>query len=205
MTDELKVSKQWYHILQSPDVLKRSLLSWYGNPSELQRADHSMYKSKAKQAHAFRYGEPTQRLEINLHYGVELVTLLGVTLIWAYRLADQAARLIYLLNLKTWSLQSFNGDARETVVRIFASDQLVGFVTASTVCYVWSRRTQEKRQFRVPGRDFYTSMTCRGSIVAYAGCLKEHALVYVWDYETQKGRSFTISYDCSLFANPTSG
>jgi hypothetical protein len=203
--DVLKVSRQWQHVLRSPDVLKKGLLSWFGNSSDLQGADHSIYESKAKQAHAFRRGEPTQCLKIDLQYHIDQVILIDDTLIWAYQSADHVARVIYLLNIniKTWSLQSLNGDARERVVRLFASNQLVGFVAASTICYVWRRRDLEKRQFRIPGREFYQSIACRGSTVAYAGRLKEHALVYIWDYETQKGRSFSISYDCPLFANVT--
>jgi hypothetical protein len=205
LADVMKVSRQWQHILRSPDVLKKGLLSWYGNSSGLQGADHSTYESKAKQVHAFRRGEPTQRFKIDLQYGIDQVILIDDTLIWAYQSANHVARVIYLLNIKTWSLQSLNGDARERVVRLFASNQLVGFVAASTVCYVWRRRDLEKRQFRVPGQVFYQSITCRGSNVAYAGRLKDHALVYIWDFETQKGRSFIIDYDCPLFANLTPG
>lgn len=204
--DDLKVSRQWQHILRSPVILRTSLLSWYGRSLDLQGASPSIYESLAKQAHAFRHGHPTKRLTVVMydeyHFDTATGTLIDDTFIWASDTPQ--CRAIHLFNIKTWSLQTLNGDGRERVVRLFASEQIVGFGTASSTCYVWNRKTLEKRQFRLPSSEFVKSVTCRGSTVACAGRLKEHALVYIWDFETRKGTSFTISYQSELWGCPPS-
>jgi hypothetical protein len=203
MVDILKISRTWRHILQSPDVLKPSLSSWYGNKLNLRGTDYSLYESKAKQAHSFRHGEPNCSIKINLQKSHGIVWLIDDTLIWSGR-EDCKARVIYVFNISTWTFRSLNGDAREVVGTLFASDSLVGFGSkTSTVCYVWSLSDFEKRRFRVPHPVLVNTMACRGVTVACAARLDDHVLVYIWNYETQQSRSFTVSYDQPPFAYPS--
>ena len=185
-------------------MLKKSLEAWYGGALNLQGANYSLYESKAKHVHAFRHGEPNGHFKIDLNDPPGYMTLVEDTLIWSRAAGlDRTARTICLFNITTWSLHTLNGDAREEIGRIFASDKLVGFAPSGTVCYVWSLESREKRRFRVPSPELFQSVTCRGNVVACAACLDAHVLVYIWDYCTQQGRSFTISFDSPLLAYPT--
>jgi hypothetical protein len=197
------VSRQWRHVLQSPAILTKSLCSWYGNTLNLHCAEYRLLERKAKHIHAFRHGDPKHYFIIDLHDPHGYVNLIEDTLVWSrVSRLDHTARAIYLFNISTWNLQTLHGDARERVERIFASDKLVGFTTNGTTCYVWSLQSREKRLFRVPNPALFRSVTCRGNTVACAACLDNYALVYVWDYCAQRGRSFTISYDSPLLAYP---
>lgn len=205
LTDILKVSRHWRHILQSSDVLEGGLASWSGSTFDLQGAERDVLESTARHIHAFRQGEPSCRLRINLNDGCGHVTFVGDTLIWSVvSLLDRTARAINVFNIKEWTLHTLVGDAREKIERLFASDKIVGFATSGTVCYVWSLQRLLKRRFRVPYPALFQSITCRGDTVACAAYLEGGALIYIWDYHSQMGRSFTISYDSPIFAYPTS-
>jgi hypothetical protein len=202
----MKVSRQWSHILRSPDVIKRNFWSWSNSVVDLYDADFNLYRLKAKQIQTFRMGEPNRYFLIDTHDPQGYVALVEDTLVWSCdSLASRAARIIYVFNMKTWSLQTLNGDARETVYRLFASDQLVGFATSGNACYAWALRGYEKRKFRVPNSALFQSVTCRESTVACVGCLNDHALVYIWNYDTQRGISFSIAFDTPLFSYHMSG
>ncbi|KAH8732397.1 hypothetical protein GQ44DRAFT_697585 [Phaeosphaeriaceae sp. PMI808] len=130
--------------------------------------------------------------------------LIEDTLIWICLLKTHRPTAVYFFNMKTCHLQTFQGDARETVRHLFASDKLVGFATHGTLCYVWDFDHREKRKFRVPNSDLFQSIACRGRMIACAGCLDDYALVYIWNYDNQRGISFTISYETTLFTSPPS-
>jgi hypothetical protein len=197
-----RVSPQWRHVLQSPMVLKSSLYSWSSRAVDLQETDYSLCELRAKQVQAFRQGLPKRYFSIETHEPHCHVILVEDTLIWScLTLPDSQARVIYVLDIKSWSLQKLQGDARETVHCLFASDQLVGFASKNNVCYVWALDGREKQKFRVPNTALFHSVTCRDNTVACAGCLDDHALVYIWNYDTRRGTSFNIGFDTHLFAN----
>jgi hypothetical protein len=201
-----RVSPQWRHVLRSLDVLKNSLYAWSHRVVDLQVPNYSACEHKARLVQKFRQGEPDRLFSIHHHEPHGDVILVEDTLIWScYIPPESKARIIYVLNIKSWSLRKLQGDARETVHRLFASDQLVGFATSGNICYVWDLDGREKRRFRVPSSALFQSVTCRDNMVACAGCLNDHALVYVWNFETQRGTSFTIPFDDDLFAYPMLG
>jgi hypothetical protein len=111
--------------------------------------------------------------------------------------------MLYLFNIRTWSLHTLNGEARERIHRVFASDEIVGFATNNNLFYVSRLDGSQRKRFAVPRYSLIRSISCRRRAVACAGCLKDHALVFIWDYDSQQGRSFTISYDTHLFVYPT--
>jgi hypothetical protein len=201
-----RVSSQWRHVLRSTDILASSLYAWSGRVTNLQVATLTQCEHKAKRMQEFRQGKPDRLFSIHHHEPHGRVMLVEDTLIWScIVLPDSKARMVYVLNIKSWNLRKLQGDARETVYRLFASDQLVGFASNSNVCYVWTLDGYEKRKFRVHNSALFQSITCRDSTVACAGCLNDHALVYVWNYETQRGASFTVAFDTALFVYPVPG
>jgi hypothetical protein len=90
-------------------------------------------------------------------------------------------------------MYTLNGDAREVIKQLFASDQIVGFTTMTNVCYVSDLEGRAKKRFTVPNMALFQSVACRGRTVACAGILEDHVLVYIWNYDSQQGRSFTIA------------
>lgn len=192
--------------MRSPDVLKKSLKPWVHSTMDLQSNGYGTYVQKARHIQAFRRGEPTKTFRINLNDPHGYVTLVEDKLIWScVSTSDNLSRAVYLFDIRSWSLQVLNGDARETIRRLVASDQLVGFATNSNMFYVWHHASRVKRKFKLPNAALLQTITCRGNTVACAGCLEQHVLVYIWDFDTQQGKSFTIPYTSPLLAYPTLG
>jgi hypothetical protein len=204
------VSRKWRHVLRSLDVLKQGLLAWSGPTPDLQQADYSFLKLKAKQIHAFRRGKPKHYFEIvKYKQSADQTILVNDTLIWYSAKGtpqgsqdnDDASRLLNIFNIRTWTLYSLTGDARELIYQIFASDEIVGFTT-NNICYVSDLKGEGKKKMRVPTPILFQSLACRERTVACAGILTDHALVYIWSYDTQQGRSFTIDFGTYLFPSP---
>jgi hypothetical protein len=196
----LKVSRKWHHLLCSPDVLKKSLNLWYDDTVDLAGAEYGDCELKAKSIHAFRHGgKPQQYFKLDMHDPHGNTILVEDTLIWTKISSDYDARVIYLFNIRTWKLHSFVGEAREKLARLFASDQIVGFATENNTCYVSRIDGNMRKKFKLPNAALLQSINCRRRTVACAGFLDDHALVYIWDYENQRGRSFTIDLHLHLF------
>lgn len=199
-----RVCRKWHHILQSPDVLTKSLILWYGDTPQIQQADYSFCRLKARSVHGFRNGIPRRHFKItkmDRNYGN--ITLMGDTLVFLAGIpSDAASRALRLFNIKTWTLHSLNGTARERISNFFASEQIAGFTTESHTCYVSDLEGRGKRKFRVPSTALFQSVACRGRTVTCAGCVQGHAQVYIWNYDTQQGKSFTINFNSHLFPFP---
>jgi hypothetical protein len=186
-----RVCRKWHHVLQSPDVLTKSLVSWYGDTPQIQQADYSLCRLKARSVHRFRYGVPTHHFKItNMHRSHSHMILRGDTLI--FPATTPLLRALRLFNIKTWTLNSLNGDARELIRHFFASDQIAGFTTESRTCYISDLEGHGKRKFKVPSTALFQSVACRGRTVACAGFVQGHIQVYIWNYDTQQGKSFII-------------
>jgi hypothetical protein len=187
------VSRQWCHKLRSSAVLTKSLLSWQSTLDQ-DSADYRLLEHKAKAIHAYRHGKPKHG-----HY-FKVVTpipdnmiLMADTLIYGTPPSDPRA--VNLFHIKTWKMHNLNGNARERIHRLFASDQIVGFTTLSNVCYVSDHQGCGKRKFRVPNAALFQSLACRERTVACAGVLTDHVLVYIWNYDSQQGSSFIVPFN----------
>jgi hypothetical protein len=197
------VSTRWRRVLQSPQVLTNTLVPWYGYTPQLLRADYGMCKTKAEVIHAFRNGCPKHHFKIRIvgiHHRMILTE--DTLILTAGAQGNSDPRILCFFNIKTWELHSMTGDARERISQTFASDQIAGFTTESRVCYVSDLEGRGKRKFRVPNNAFFQSVACRGRTVACAGCLPDHAEVYVWNYDTQQGKTFSIDFNSHLFPFP---
>ncbi|KAF2133202.1 hypothetical protein P153DRAFT_428236 [Dothidotthia symphoricarpi CBS 119687] len=183
------VSRRWCHILRSLDVLKRSLNGWYHGTVDLQGADYALYERKAQDIQAFRTGNPRSRFMIKFSDDASYPVLSGNTLIWR---PPQVKRLMYALDLSTWRLTTLRGAAREYISKSFVSDQLVAFVTMTNVFYVSELNGQGQRSFTLPSCEYCNAVTIRGRTVACATHFDDRVFVYIWDYDTQQGKSFDI-------------
>lgn len=192
--------KQWNHSLRSLDVLKKGLNQWYAGSFNLQNADYALCKQKARAVHNFRNGNPTRFFQIHLSEKVCEMTLVGNTLILD---TPGNLRSITLLNLNTWEISTVSTDARETLLGFAASDQIVAFRTYSSVVHVMTLQGEGRKTFRVPHIMYLNGITCRGRTVAYVGSSHDHIDVYIWDYDTQRTKSFNVTRHPShlFFAN----
>ncbi|KAF1842397.1 uncharacterized protein K460DRAFT_370364 [Cucurbitaria berberidis CBS 394.84] len=190
-----RVSTRWAQRLRSPDVLKQSLNQWFTGTITLQSADYALCTQKARLVHNHRHGKPTSLFDIRLEEPIAHPSLAGDTLIWLT--PEQTSRSIALLDLGTWNLRIMSGEAREELRNYVASDQLVAVTTFSHVCYVWPLHGQGRKAFRVPSHDYFGALACRGRTVACAASFHDHIAVCIWDYDTQRARSFQITPDPS--------
>ncbi|KAH7400741.1 hypothetical protein DE146DRAFT_653787 [Phaeosphaeria sp. MPI-PUGE-AT-0046c] len=194
-----RVSRQWRHVLQSPVVLKQTLLQWYGPDLDLRQGGYAFFERKARHLHAFRHGRPKHylRIKVNNHHGS---TLTGHTLIWKSLPHDN---ILYLLDMQAWELHTLVGDAREAVAHTFASSQIAGFSTFGTTVYASDLQGRGKKKFRVPNTAMTQSITCRDTIIACATFCDDYVLVFIWNYADQRGKSFTIDFESELLCHPS--
>lgn len=186
-------------------VLKSSLVDWYGSTTDLQNTDLDFCRRKARSVHAFRrtsaWAPPDSY--IRLVTATEEATqdthlLVGDNLIWID--AENGSRRVRVLNLRSWTSRVFHGEAREKIHTICASDELVVLATQN-VAYVARLSGQDvMKKFRVVNPSVLSSVTCRGRTVACAGAVGDSVLVYIWEFDTQQGRSFNINPSNGFFS-----
>ncbi|KAF1921143.1 hypothetical protein BDU57DRAFT_38592 [Ampelomyces quisqualis] len=202
-----RVSRPWQRVLRSPHVLRNSLLS-AGAP-DLPAADYAVLQRHAKHLHAFRHAKPNHCLAIALHtQRPASPVLVRDTLVWSARTAanHDDSRVLYLFDISTCTLHTLHGEARETIQHVVASERIVAFTSSnSTLCYVADLQARNRKKFRVSSPALFQALACRESSVACAGLLQDHALVYIWNYDTQQGTSFRIDFGTHLLPYPRHG
>ncbi|KAH7380746.1 hypothetical protein BKA66DRAFT_419577 [Pyrenochaeta sp. MPI-SDFR-AT-0127] len=187
------VSRRWSRTLRSLHVLKQSLNHWYQHTVDLSTADHAVCEQKARRIHAFRNGKPRCCFKFYPADDMPSPILTGDFLVWlSCPEPPHLARLVYMFNLKSWTLRSVSGEAREHIRAIYASDHLVVMTTSRNICYVSTLSGHGQKKFRVPSNSFFNTVACRGRTVACASSHVDHISIYVWDYDTKCGKSFQI-------------
>lgn len=200
LTLQPQVSKRWHALLRSPDVLKRGLKAWDDGSVSLEGADYGICARKALDVHGFRSGRY-----------VDLVTKSGDGRLFVANCTVLAEdlfvgvcsifqRQLFVDNLRTRQSWQAHGDARERIVRVAASDQVVAFATTLNVCHVSDPHGGQRRKFRLNGGMFRV-LACRGRIVVCAGHSSEAVEVYLWDFDLQRGTSFHVGFDKPPFVN----
>lgn len=196
------VSTRWRYILQSLPVLKAGLNSWYqgvANPSDFEH--DTLCQRAARRIHRFRTGRPLGIYKITSDEQIACPSLLGDYLVWLSGTPQTSPmRVACIFNLQNWDLGHVAGEAREQLINLVLSDQIVVLVTAANMCYVYELPTlSQRKKFRVPSASYLQNVTCRRSTVACLASLDMHISVFIWDYNTQRGTSFTISHDSDMF------
>ncbi|EUC47166.1 hypothetical protein COCMIDRAFT_35316 [Bipolaris oryzae ATCC 44560] len=196
------VSTRWRHILQSLPVLNAGLNSWYQgavNPRDLE--NDTARQRAARRVHCFRTGRPLGIYKITSDEQIARPSMLGDYLGWLSETPQASPmRVACIFNLHNWNLDHIAGEAREQLINLVLSDQIVVLVTAADACYVFELPTlSQRKKFRVPSASYLQNVTCRRSTVACLASLDMRTSVYIWDYNTQRGTSFTISHDSDMF------
>ncbi|KAF9697069.1 hypothetical protein EKO04_005082 [Ascochyta lentis] len=193
------VSRLWYEKLRNVTVLKSNLESWYAATVNLQGADLEFCQRKARSVCAFRNGprsaQPDSSFKISAKLGLTQL-LAGDNLIWL----DENHHQVRVWNMRSWTSQTFNGTARERIRDVYASEELLVFATHTTAYVAKLDSSGPLRRFRVSNARLLSVITCRGRTVACAGHLQEGLLVYIWNFDTQQGRSINLSHHVTIFS-----
>jgi hypothetical protein len=190
------VSRRWNDTLRSLHILKASLNQWYQGTANLQDADYTLCEKNARKIHAFRTGKPSYIYKITANYGIYGLNLVGNSLIWKHAPNRQPSRAICVLALDQWRLRMLGGEARETIMNVSASCEIVAIATWAGVCYVHELQGKQScKKFRVPNYYYFGEFACRGRTVACVACDERSTSVYIWEYDSQRGRSFEIRHD----------
>lgn len=157
--------------------------------------DYAFCKKAAQQIHRFRSGKPCKHYAITLNHICTDPLLIGDFLIWKKNQgpASIAMRTAYVLNLHTWSLRTLVGEARESLRGFAASEQVVAVAASTNLCYVWDLHTSEMKKFRVPNHTYFEALTCGERTVACAAALTDEIIVYIWEFDSQLGKTFRIT------------
>jgi hypothetical protein len=174
-------------------VLKHSLDTWYDGAVNIQGADLSYCQRKARSIHAFRKFSPSAlpdtSFRISYSYG-SMHQLVGDNLIW---LADDK-RQIHVLNLRCMTSRVMVCATRERIGEMFAADELVAFTAENKgtvfVGDLFGQGLTKKFRFINAGQK--PIITCRHRTVACAALQPDHAFVYIWNFDTQQGKSFRV-------------
>ncbi|KAF2871992.1 hypothetical protein BDV95DRAFT_30635 [Massariosphaeria phaeospora] len=190
-----QVSKRWHGILQSTDIVKPALRAWYDGTINFKGADDAFCLQQARRMHRVRTGNLTWRGKCESgSYVWKTISddiLIDDTFIWL----DRLRRVLTVLDLPTMKSWEAYGDAREHILDVALSTELVAYGTTSNTCYVSDLKGGERKRFKVTNPAMFNKLHCRGRTVACAGYTKgsSSVLVYIWDIDTQCGQSFTVS------------
>lgn len=174
-------------------MLKHSLDTWYDGAVNLQGADLPYCQRKARSIHAFRKPSPLALPDISLRIPTVIGSmhhLIGDNLIWLA--SDQ--RQIHVLNLRHLISRAMVCDTRERIGTIFAADELVAFTAENKgtvfVGELYGQGLIRKFRFMNAGQKF--ALTCRRRTVACATLQQDHTFVYIWNFDTEQGKSFHV-------------
>jgi hypothetical protein len=108
--------------------------------------------------------------------------------------------MLNICNLRTMAVSSLQGDARESITNVALSEELVAFATSLNTCYVTDLAGANRKKFKLV-RSMFQQLACRGHVVACGGFFNSCAMIFIWDYETQVGKSFEISLQTPPFSS----
>lgn len=100
-----------------------------------------------------------------------------------------------MVDLRSLTSKVFVDPSRGEVGGLYAADDLVVFsARLRGVIFVGELNRQgQVKSFRLNSSSQKLALTCRHRKVACAVHLEDHTLVYIWNYDTQQGRSLNIN------------
>jgi len=184
--------------LRSTDILKPALRAWYDDAVDLEAVAYDDCLREAQGIHRFRTGH---------HVDVVVTPPTSDGLFAASRTAlvedvlveiPLPSRQLSVTNLRTGASWKAHGEAREKISHLAASKDLVAFCTTTNLCYVYTISGEQQAKFRLPP-NWFSVFTCRNRTVVCGGFLEHFAEFYIWDLDSQTGKSLRLDYDQPLF------
>lgn len=187
-------------------MLKPSLEKWYNGISSLQGVDLEFCRNKARSIRAFRSGraQPDSSWRISSQKDLVQPFLVKHNLIWVAK----GGRQVNMVNIRSMFSKTLVDPSRGEINHLYAADDLVAFSVRSRGLILAGELngTGPVKRFRTqsPVPDRMLALTCRHRTVACAMHLENYSVVYVWDYDTTRCRSFEIDRFKLSNLNPTS-
>lgn len=187
--------RAWFEKLQSLPVLKTGLESWYDSTINLQGVDLEFCRSTARSVQAFRSGRAPPDISWKIlsqrHLGQQPF-LVGDNLVWI----AESLRQVNMVNLRSMTPQTLVDPSRGEINQLYAADDLVVFSVRSRGLIITSEVNGPGlvKRFRIqsPAARSALALTCRYRTLACAMHLEDRTVVYIWDYDTTRCRSFEI-------------
>lgn len=205
------MSRRWCNLLRSPDLFKPTLRIWCDDTVNLDNANYADCFRVAQCIHRVQSGKllevsatkPFCELFVqdeggngpDIDPGTERLCLVDDFLIDV----PFPFRHLRVTNLRTGQEWRAVADGRESVSRVAASDQLIAFWTSgSRTCYIFDFTGMRRAKLQLPP-SLNKIATCRGRIVVCGGTLNGCIELYVWESDSNKGR--TIRLEQSMFGS----
>jgi hypothetical protein len=174
-------------------VLKSSLDSWYDGTINLQGVDLEFCRNKARSIQAFRSGRapPDTRWEIQHQKRQAQPFLVGDNLIWI----AEGRRHVNIVNMRLMTSKFLVDPSRGEIGQLYAADNLVVFSSRSRGVVFAGELNHSGlvKRFRIQSSQSNLVLTCRRRTVACAMPLETHTLVYIWDFDSSRCRSFEVN------------
>ncbi|KAF2792598.1 hypothetical protein K505DRAFT_307429 [Melanomma pulvis-pyrius CBS 109.77] len=198
------VSKCWRSLLCSPDVLYEILQAWDGTTT-YRRGDYALCQRKARDIHRFRIGvyEDYTTFEgrtPGFRFDNLVDALVKDTFIWL----ENGSRTLNVYDLRNRTgikKRQLYGDGHERILIVALSEELIAFATSFNTCHVMKLDGSHRTKFKLaPG--MFQQLACRSRTVVCGGFVNDSAVIYLWDFDTQKGTSCVDPRTLAILPDP---
>jgi hypothetical protein len=148
-------------------------------------------------------GNPANSLETSWEpasYGTRFIDIIDVLVEDTFAWLSLGCRTLNICNLRTMAKSTLHGDARELITKVALSGNLIAFATTLNTCYVQSLNGGKRMKFKLV-QGMFQQLTCRDRTIICGGFVNNSAVIYIWDFDTQTGKSFDISVQELPFAS----
>ena len=148
-------------------------------------------------------GNPANRLQTSWEpasYGTISIDIIDALVEDTFAWLSLGCRTLNICNLRTMVKSTLHGDARELITKVALSGDLVAFATTLNTCHIQDLNGGKRKTFKL-AQGMFQQLTCRGRTVICGGFVNKLAVIYIWDFDTQTGKSFDISLQELPFAS----
>lgn len=180
--------------------MQPALESWHGKSFPVESYDDCL--KKALDIHRFARGKPVHHTDLvakdtKIAYAMGYVEPVLVEEFLAG--VDESKRALVVNNLQTQTSWHMYGAAREEILKVVASDEIVAFTTTSNTCYVADLAGSKKHDFKLFG-GMFKALACHGRTVVCGGVINQQVQLFIWDFDTQQGKLLRLSRDQAPFS-----
>jgi hypothetical protein len=174
--------------LRSTDLLKPKLRSWYDGTVALEGTSYEDCLQRAQSVQRFRTGryievaatrprlEPSNRIILTEDFLVHV---------------PYPHRQVCVSNLRTGEAWNAATEGREVIAKVIASGELIAFWNQLHTCYIFDFFATRRAKLRLPP-SMNQFQACRERTVICGGILDQHIELYIWDLDSQKGRTLRL-------------
>ncbi|KAL5422153.1 hypothetical protein PMIN06_011289 [Paraphaeosphaeria minitans] len=188
LTRLAQVSRRWYRLLRSTDLLKPALRTWYDNTVPLENATYEDCLRRTHAVHRFRTGRPIEvaawepALESPKRIALSEDFFIHV---------PYPHRQVRLTNLRTGEDWRMATEGRELIDRVYASSELIAFWSQAQTCYIFDYSAKQRAKLRLPPSMNKLRAVQERTFIC-GGVLNQHIELYLWDLDSHQGRTLRL-------------